>query len=280
MLTLPALSKLCLWIKQATILETIIPPNPKEPMRWWASELMVKLDYRSKGAFDHLIRDAVRLMILLDIPYEDNVFHIDTPNRIAKHDTQLTRFACYLVAMLADRRKRVVSETQRKLIARAKRFDFDLENVLHLERHEMREEIGVAGKVLNRAAASKGVKNFSAFTEAGYRGLYGMDSHQLATHRGLPEDESILNNIGRTELALNLLRETITEERIRQGNLTGQMNLQNAHQQTGHHLRHVLRDCTGLFPEELPLEEELADIKKHIREGYEKMRLADLAAQN
>jgi DNA-damage-inducible protein D len=121
-------------------------------------------------------------------------------------------------------------------------------------------------KALSGTASAHGVENYAYFQNAGYRGMYNMDFRQLVRRKGVPDGRSILDFMGKTELAANLFRITQTEEKIRNEDIRGQAPLQRAHEAVGREVRETMRRIGGTLPENLPL---AADIKK-VRSGLKR----------
>ena len=63
-----------------------------------------------------------------------------------------------------------------------------------------------------KIAKEKGVRNFDRFTNAGYKGLYNVETaDDIAKRKGLRYREDILDNMGSVELGANIFRITQTE---------------------------------------------------------------------
>jgi DNA-damage-inducible protein D len=93
-----------------------------------------------------------------------------------------------------------------------------------------------------------------------------MDFKQLVRKKGVPASRSILDFMGKTELAANLFRITQTEEKIRNEDILGQRPLERAHESVGREVRDAMRRIGGTPPEQLPLTD---DIKK-VRSGLKR----------
>jgi DNA-damage-inducible protein D len=97
-----------------------------------------------------------------------------------------------------------------------------------------------------------------------------MPSWKLEKERGIMKGK-LFDNMGRTELAANLFRVTQTEERIKNKKIAGQANLEQTHFQVGREVRGIIQNNMGINPESLPLDRQISDIKKELKDGHRKM---------
>jgi DNA-damage-inducible protein D len=131
-------------------------------------------------------------------------------------DYYLTRHACYLIAMNADSSKAEVGFAMTYFAAQTRRQELqeklltDEEKRLQLRLRLMENNRRLAG-----AAQKAGVKRFGIFQDAGHRGMYGgMSLADVKRRKGIPDQEELLDNIGRLELSAHDFRATLTEHRL------------------------------------------------------------------
>ena len=109
---------------------------------------------------------------------------------------------------------------------------------------------------LNQTAKNSGVKNFDRFYNVGYKGLYnGETADDDVKRKGLRYREYILDNIGSTELAANLFRISLTEEKLINDKVDTENDACNTHFKVGKIVRNAIKDAGGTMPEELPVPE-------------------------
>jgi DNA-damage-inducible protein D len=258
-------------------MDNIKPINGKKPHFWWASDLMEQLDYKGFKSFVHYVNNAVRIMIIIDVPYDENVIPIkNSVNGKSVKDYQLSRFVCYLIVMLADRKKERVAEIQDRFIIKTEQYGLHLKDFFELERLKIREELSEASKWLSSRAAKAEVTNFSSFIDAGYQGMYKMNSKQLHEERKLPKNSAQFDYMGRTELAANLFRITLTELEIWTKKVKGQTELEKVHKEVGNGIRNLIKEQLDKFPEQLYKYTDLMQLKKQMKEGYLKMNVKKL----
>lgn len=109
------------------------------------------------------------------------------------------------------------------------------------------------------AAKDAGVEtslDYAIFQNYGYMGLYnGMKVKDIKAHKGLKENENILDHMGYEELAANLFRATQTEAKLKRDNIQGKENANQTHYNVGKEVRDTISRLGGTMPEELPTPE-------------------------
>ena len=242
---------------------------------WWASELMLMLDYPNLKSFKNVIDRATKALISLGINHYDNIIHTTRElNGQGQEDFKLTRFACYLVAMNADPKKPEVAKVQAYFIQQTRSFELYVQGNEDIDRVLFREEIKEGHKALNAAAKKAGVTDYAKFTNAGYRGMYNMMNVELAKRRNIDKDY-LFETMGRTELAANLFRITQTEEKIKLQKVNGQGLAEQTHYEVGKQVREFVIRNTGKNPEALPQEKEIPSLKKELKQGFREMNKLD-----
>lgn len=242
---------------------------------WWASDLKQMLGYPDMKSFQKVLDRATKALVSLNIPHYENIVPITrNQNGIDMQDFKLTRFACYITVMNGDPKKVEVATAQSYFAQQTRKFELYLEGNQEIDRFLIRDEITDGHKSLNSVAKNAGVVDYAKFTNAGYLGMYNMESWKLEKKRNIKKGK-LMDCMGRTELAANLFRITQTEERIKNKNVTGQNALEQTHYSVGREVRKIIQENVGKNPEHLPQEKELPYVKKEIREGYKRMKLED-----
>jgi DNA-damage-inducible protein D len=240
---------------------------------WWASELMLMLGYNSLKSFKPVIDRATKALISLGITHYENIMHTIREDN-GQEDVKLTRFACYIIAMNADPKKKEVALVQAYFAQQTRKFELVIEGNDNIDRVLIREEIKEGHKSLFSTAKNSGVEDYAKFTNAGYRGMYNMMNIQLAERRNVDKDH-LFDTMGRTELADNLFRMTQTEERIKSKRIKGQNALEQTHYDVGKEVREMVKKNSGKTPEMLPQEKELPSVKKELKQGFKEMSKLD-----
>ncbi|GEJ29553.1 DNA-damage-inducible protein [Flavobacterium psychrophilum] len=242
---------------------------------WWASDLMVMLGYKDMKSFQKVLDRATKAFVSLNIPHYENI--ISQQREIEGHNCQdfkLSRFACYIAVMNGDPKKVQVAEAQVYFAQQTRKFELHIENNDDIERMLIREELTEGNKSLASIAKQSGVIDYAKFQNAGYLGMYNMESWRLEKKRDVKKG-SLMEHMGRTELAANLFRVTQTEERIKNKGIRGQTNLEQTHYDVGKEVRGIIQKNMGKNPESLPQEKKIAEVKKELKDGHKKMLKED-----
>lgn len=232
---------------------------------WLASDLMRMLEYPSMAAIKKAINKAMAACANLGVPIHENFKERQTDG--IGDDWCLSRFACYLTVMNCDPRNSRVAAAQAYFVTMAEAFRQYVQNADGVERVLIRGEVSEREKTLSTIAQSRGVENYAFFQNAGYRGMYNMNLKDLQQYKGAPAGRSLLDFMGKTELAANLFRITQTEEKIAKENIRGQRSLERAHESVGQEVRKTMQRISGTTPERLPLTDDIRAVKSGLKKA-------------
>lgn len=232
---------------------------------WWASHLMKMLSYNTMNSFEKVIERATKAIISLNIKHYENIIPFENPET-HQHDFKLSRFACYIIVMNADSKRKEVAAAQAYFALMTQKFEELIQNTESIDRLVIRDEIKEGNKSLSSVAKQAGLTNYAHFANKGYLGLYNMYNWQLAKKRNIDKNK-LLEHMGRTELSANLFRITMTEEKIKKEKITGQIDLENAHYNVGKEVRNLVKKNVGVNPENLAQQKRLLEVKKEIKQN-------------
>ena len=247
-----------------TLFESIKHVNEYEQEYWTARELMPALEYKQWRQFSDVIKKAiiackssgnnpsdhfadVRKMVLAGVANKP----ID--------DYHLSRYACYLIAMNGDSRKKTIAMAQTYFAVKTRqqelieKFDDLTEDQKRLS---IRSQMAEHNKSLAEAAHNAGVQQgmeYAVFQNYGYMGLYGgLTAKDIHERKGLKKSQKILDHMGSTELAANLFRATQTDEKLRRDHVQGKDAANQMHYGVGQKVRQTIKELGGTMPEDLP----------------------------
>ena len=241
---------------------------------WNAREFQLALGYDTWVSFCQVINRAIASCAQLNIDIGAcfiPLSYIEDGASVSSY--KLTRFACLLVAMHADSKKPAVAQAKVALAGLADALISQSISPQALERIEIRDEVKAGESIMSGAAKSAGLDpaQYGIFKDAGFRGMYDMSLKKLITHKGGPAGKTLYDFMGKTELAANLFRVTQTAERISSQNVSGLPSLKRTASAVGAEVREIMLKSSGVAPENLPLEEDIGDVKRRIKSTNKKM---------
>ena len=252
-------------IKEYTekVFENIKHIDDKNNEYWLARELMPLLEYTLWQRFSNVIIKAMENCknsnnnVLDHFISADKMVNIGSNTTRNISDYKLSRYACYLIVLNCDPRKKVIALAKTYFAIQTRKqelSELDYNSLTEDEKRLYQRRLTKRGNYnLNQTAKEAGVKNFDKFHNAGYKGLYnGETADDIAKRKKLRYREEILDNMGSEELAANLFRITQTESKLKRDNIKGENNANNTHYKMGKDIRNFIKKQGGTMPEDLP----------------------------
>lgn len=161
-----------------------------------ARELAKILDYKDFGNFENVITKAKTACKNSLQSIGDHFGDITEVVNVgwgatAKYPSyELSRYACYLIAMEADSKKQTVALAKTYFALQTRKQELQDQSMEDQQRVYLRNDIKRHNKNLASTANKAGVNNYANFTDAGYIGLYGwMRQTDIHKHKKLKKDE-------------------------------------------------------------------------------------------
>ena len=235
---------------------------------WFARELASVLEYAKWENFAKVIDRAMLACKNSGFEVFDQFAEV---RKLVEHgsgakrqiiDYRLSRYACYLIVMNSDPRKEIIAFAQTYFAIQTRRqevqdyFDkLDEEN----KRLVIRGDIKQWNQMLAETAYRAGIidnEDYARFQNAGYMGLYGGETVECIHNRKkLKPKEKILDFMNSSELAANLFRITLADEKIKKERITSSIEATHAHNVVGQEVRGAIKRAGGILPEDQPTPE-------------------------
>lgn len=94
-----------------------------------------------------------------------------------------------------------------------------------------------------------------------------MNLSDLRDLKGVPEGRTLLDFMGRQELAANLFRITQTEAKIGNEAIKGQRNLEKVAFSVGQTVRKTMIEISNTTPESLPITGDIVEVKGNLKKA-------------
>lgn len=248
-----------------SLFESIRKVNDYGQEYWSARDLQEVLEYSQWRRFNETIERAKMVCEKSGNSISDHfaevgkMVELGSGARRNVDDVELSRYACYLIVMNGDPRKKIISLGQSYFAVKTRQQEL-IENFESLgeeqKRLAIRREMAEHNKQLVAAAKDAGVEtslDYAIFQNYGYKGLYGgLTAQDIKHNKGLKKNQSILDYMGYEELAANLFRATQTEAKLRREHIDGKENANRAHYDVGKEVRSTIERLGGTMPEDLP----------------------------
>jgi len=224
---------------------------------WKATDLQRILAYSSWQKFDQVIGKAIMACESTGIEPTNhfnqtvNLVEAGSGTMVKRKDYYLTRYACYLIAMNGASHKPEVATAQTYFAVQTRRQELQDQLQGDERRIKLRYRVKDANKRLASTAKKVGVRKFSIFQDAGYKGLYDMSLANIKSFKNLSTKDDLLDRAGRTELAANEFRITQTGDKLIRDNINTENGAIDAHYEVGQAVRTTINKLGGTMPENL-----------------------------
>jgi DNA-damage-inducible protein D len=270
---------------------------------WLARELAPVLEYAKWENFSKVIDRAILACKNSGFELADNFIEIsktvEMPTKPRKGDEKigfpdvgktktksitdyrLSRYACYLIVQNGDPRKAVIALGQTYFAIQTRRQEVqDYFNQLDEDNKRLvaRGDIKQWNQMLAETAHKAGViddVDYAVFQNAGYKGLYGGETvADIHARKKLKPKEKILDFMNSSELAANLFRITLADEKMKKENIVTPTEAVTAHNIVGQEVRGAIIRAGGILPENQPTPEKSVEqiAKEQIQELKEQAK--------
>ena len=230
---------------------------------WYARELMPLLEYTLWQNFHRKIKVAMENCInsnsyilnhFIDV---NKMVDIGSNTKREVQDYKLSRYACYLIVLNCDPRKKVIALAKTYFAIQTRKQELSEKEYNELTEDEKRlyrrNQTRKGNYNLNKTAINSGVKDLARFHNAGYKGLYnGETADDIFKRKKLRYREDILDNMGSEELANNIFRIAQTDAKLKRDKVDNEYTANSVHYKIGKIVRKAIKEAGGTMPEDLP----------------------------
>ena len=233
---------------------------------WLARELMPVLEYTLWQRFSNVINKAKEncnnsnYNVLDHFIGADKMVSIGSKTKRKIQDYKLSRYACYLIVLNCDPRKKVIALAKTYFAIQTRKQELSEKEYNELSEDEKRlyrrNQARKGNYSLNQTAIKSGVKDLARFHNAGYKGLYnGETADDIFKRKKLRYREDILDNMGSEELADNIFRIAQTDAKLKRDKVDNEYTANSVHYEVGKIVRKAIKEAGGTMPEDLPTPE-------------------------
>jgi len=239
---------------------------------WTAREVQPILAYAGWRDFENVIDRARASLANGDsdpshhIVITHKMVDIGSGARRQQADYFLSRAACYLIAMNGDPAKPEIAAAQAYFAIQTRRMELADQQLEDEKRLQLRDKVAQSHRRVSRAAQDAGVssKMQGVFHDARYQGLYGMSLRAVKFKKEI-EKEQLYDRAGPLELSANDFQMNLAADAIRKEGTRGEQQVIQKNKAVAADVRRVMRDQGATMPEDLPLAEPIAQVRKRIK---------------
>ena len=240
-----------------SIFESIKHIDENNNEYWRARELMSVLDYNLWQRFSNSINKAIENCKNSNNNISDHFIGADKMVNIGSKtkrkiiDYKLSRYACYLIVLNCDPRKKIISHAKTYFAVQTRKqelFEIEYDSLSEDQKRLYQRNLTRQGNYnLQKIASSIGVKSMAEFHNYGYKGLYnGETANDIAKRKGLRYREDILDNMCSDELIANLFIISQTNQKLKNNNIKGEINANITHYNMEKDIRNFIQSQVGL----------------------------------
>lgn len=257
--------------------EDIKKLTPDGQEYWSARELMPLLGYHKWANFENIIHKAEKAaqnsVGKASLDFADTSKIYKSRNKYGetdshKKDYDLSRYACYLIAQNGDPAKPEIALAQ-SYFAQQTRKQEVLEATKKLqERYQARQKLKETERRFTGILSERGVdgKGTAVIRATGDEKLFGHDTQTMKRKFAIAQSEPLADYLPTITLKAKDLATEITSFQTIKKKLQGIDPIKSEHAHNNQEIRNLLTS-NGIFPEDLPPEEDIKKLQKTFAEG-------------
>lgn len=254
---------------------------------WHAREIMPVLGYADWDGFLPVVMRAMNACSGVGISPPHHFRQTSVMMKVGKgarrrsEDYQLTRAACYLVAMNGDTSKVEIAAAQTYFARQTRRMELQDQLTEDEKRLELRDKVKTSMRRVSGVAQQAGVRSHmqGVFHDQRYLGLYNMSSADVKRLKRLAEKDNFFDFAGPLELSAHEFQMNLAADVIDREEIKGEQAAIAKNRAVGVKVRDAIKNSGGTMPEHLPLAPEpISDVRKRIKRSKPKALPSDSSA--
>ncbi|MBD3280685.1 DNA damage-inducible protein D [Candidatus Dojkabacteria bacterium] len=239
---------------------------------WLARELMPMLEYVEWRNFSKVVRKAKKSFGKTYQQVNDHFVEINKTIAVAPgtskqttrkvRDYKLTRRACYIIAQNGDSSKEAIALAQNYFAEQTRKREVEAERKEFEKRLQAREKLKETEKKLSSTLMEHQVESqeIGHIRSAGDATLFGLKTKDMKRKLGVPDDKPLADHLPTISLKAKDFAAEMTTHQTKQKRLTGKEPIISEHVHNNREIRKLLTS-NGIFPEELPAEEDINKLR-------------------
>jgi DNA-damage-inducible protein D len=246
---------------------------------WYGRDLMKVLEYKGWREFKELISRAISTAEKSDISTENHFVEVHNMVEVGSgvtrniEDYALSRFACYLIAMNGNPKKKPkIALAQTYFAIQTRKQEVYQDQMEELERLSARQKLTETEKEFSSELVSRGLsgRQVGEVRATGDRALFGgFTTKQMKKKLKIKEYKPLADHLPTITLKAKDLATEMTTHKTRQQNSKSAQSIKEMHVGHNKSVRLALTS-EDIFPEKLPPEEDIKKIERRIKKYDQK----------
>ncbi|MCI0382204.1 MAG: DNA damage-inducible protein D [Chlamydiae bacterium] len=245
---------------------------------WMARDIQKLLEYEEWRNFCKVIEKAKIACQNSGRSPEDHFVEVNKMVLIGSEgkreisDLALSRYACYLIAQNGDSRKETIAFTQTYFAIQTRKQEILEKHIEELERIKARKKLMQTEKELSATLYEHGIddQGFARIRSKGDQALFGgLTTIEMKKKLGIPSTRPLADFLPTITIKAKDFAGEITHFNVKKENLQGEHQITEEHEKSNRDVRQVLVK-SNIYPEELPLEEDVKKLERRIKNQDEK----------